>query len=111
MTQGTPEEHEQFKKKLSEMSLEDIKKNLKLDIYGNWKKKVAENFVENEERKSDEQHKKKQLEISSEAVSVAREANLISKEANNTSHKAFWISVLSAVITIVAVLISFFHTQ
>lgn len=104
MTQGTPEQHEQFKEQLSNTDFEQIKTNLKLKIYGDgWKKKMAELFVETEERNSDEQHREKQIEISREAVRTA-------KEANNISKIACWVSVFSAVIAIVAIVISFFHT-
>ena len=100
---------ESAKNEIDPMSREELVLEVKK---GNRSRFQRDNFaylqtrLDELDKQQNDEHVTKHLSLAEEANAIARNANELSREANKTSSKAYSISVVSAVVALLAVVVS-----
>jgi|GEM_PF-5502583 len=98
----TLEEQEDFRAKLEEAGLFEVKRRIALKIYAGWKLSHAKHWVEMKEEAARSDEMVRQAEVDDETLRIAKEGNQIARTANKISWWAIGVAILAVVVATAA---------
>lgn len=102
---------ERFRSQLEEKGVAQVREELALGIYNERRRAVAEAWLEQQDQHLEDQHKRRQIELSQEANDLARNAIERSDAANRESQRANVISIVALGVSLIAILLGLFGFQ